>query len=151
MNRRTYFFFILGVLLLATVVSAGTYTVTLNNGTSFVTRYEPVDAEWDDNIVMLNSDRGNWIALSKDDIADVVADVEATGFGYQVDTTTVFVGWSPNEAEGEGEGGEGGESGVIVDGVDTRFPEPEPSFNLEQFIDVPSSGTGVGSQPVQNF
>lgn len=150
MTRRTTCVFFLGLMLIATVVSAGTYTVTLNNGTSFVTRYKPVDADWDENVVMLSTDRGNWIALNKDEIADTVSDVESTGFGYQVDTTTVFVGWSPNEGEGEGEG-EGGESGGGVERVDERFPEPEPSFNLEQFIDVPGAGSGVGSQPVQNY
>ena len=153
MPRRTAFFFTLGFLLLATMVSAGTYTVTLTNGTSFVTRYEPVDAEWDDNIVMLNSDQGNWIALPKDEIADVISDVEATGFGYQVNTTTVFVGWSPNESEGEGEG-EGGErdgsSGVEGEGSNLPEPFPQTSFGLEQFVDVPGSGGGVGSQPVRN-
>lgn len=152
MPRRTAFFFTLGFLLLATLASAGTYTVTLTNGTSFVTRYEPVDAEWDDNVVMLNSDQGNWIALPKDEIADVVSDVEASGFGYQVNTTTVFVGWSPNESEGEGEG-EGGEGEGAGEGEFDNLPDPNPapSFGLEQFVDIPGSGGGVGTQPVRNF
>lgn len=153
MNRRPLFLFTLGILLLATVASAGTYTVTLTNGTSFVTRYKPVDAEWDENLIMLNSDRGNWIALPRDQVADIVSDVESTGFGYQVNTTTIFVGWSPNEGdgEGEGEGGEGG--GGEGDGENSNLPDPNPApaFGLEQFIDVPGSGGGVGAQPVRNY
>ena len=39
--RRSTLCFTLLLLTFATVASAGTYTVTLNNGTSFVTRYEP--------------------------------------------------------------------------------------------------------------
>lgn len=154
MNRRTLLLFSAGLLLLATVVSAGTYTVTLNNGTSFITRYKPVDAEWDDNMVMLSSDRGNWIAIAKDEIADVISDVESTGFGYQVNTTTVFVGWSPNDLEGDGEGeGEGGAGGAAGGEGESNLPDPgpAPSFGLDQFVDIPSAGSGVGTQPVRNY
>ncbi len=154
MNRRTALLFSVGILLLTTVVSAGTYTVTLNNGTSFVTRYKPVDAEWDDNVVMLNSDRGNWVAIAKDEIADIVSDVESTGFGYQVNTTTVFVGWSPNDLQGdeEGEGGGGDGGGASGEGESNLpDPNPAPSYSLDQFVDVPTAGAGVGTQPVQNY
>ena len=116
--------------LTATVASAVTYTVTLTNGTTFETRYRPVRAEWDDTIALISTDRGNQIAIARDEIAGVTSDVEASGFGYQVSTTTLFVGWSPNEGgDEEGEGGEGG-------GEDSRFaPEPpQPSYTLEQFV-----------------
>ena len=154
--HRTYTRLFLGLVLflaLATVAGAGTYTVTMKNGTTFETRYKPVDADWDDRIIMINSDRGNWIALLKDDVADVTSSVEASGFGYQVNTTTVFVGFAPNEdpvQDGEGgEGGEGGSGGSALDGL----PDPyaDPGFTLEQFVDVPSEGGVVSSQPTRNY
>jgi hypothetical protein len=136
-------------LALASVAAAGTYTVTLKNGTTFETRYKPVDADWDPSILMLSSDRGNWIALLKEDVVDITSSVEETGFGYQVNTTTIFVGWAPNEAmpEGDGEGGEGGGTGnPALDALPDPYAATD--FSLEQFVD-PS--IGAGSQPVRNY
>ena len=145
---------VFGCLLLAGALAAeaATYTVTLNNGTSFITRYKPEDADWDDNVLVFTTDRGNWIALPKDDVADVISDVEASGFGYQVDTTTLFVGWSPNDLVGEeGEGGEGAAAGAGGAGqtVNENLPDPnpQPSFALEQFIDTSNLAAG---QPLRN-
>lgn len=143
------------LLSMAAVVGAGTYTVTLKNGTTFETRYKPVNAEWDDGIMMIGTDQGNWIALAKDDVTEVTSSVEESGFGYQLDTTTIFMGWSPNEdpaADGSDGGGEGGASGE-GNSVNDALPDPyaQPEFTLEQFIDVPTAGTGVGSQPARNF
>ena len=149
LKKSTPVLTLLLALALASVATAGTYTVTLKNGTTFETRYKPVDAEWDDNVLMLSSDRGNWIALLKEDVVDVTSSVEETGFGYQVNTTTIFVGWAPNEALPEDQQGEGGEGGAGNSALDA-LPDPyaTPDFSLEQFVD-PS--LGAGSQPVRNF
>ncbi len=159
MNRRTACqtalrFAGLALLMVAATatVHADYYTVTLTNGTSFQTRYRPEPAEWDDNVVMINTDRGNWIGLLADDIADVTSHAEATGFGYQLDTTTLFVGWSPNEDQSAEEGaeGEGGAGGGL--NLEEMFPEPPPSGVLEQFIDIPGvSGGSLGSQAADNI
>ena len=151
MTRNTCKLFIgtLLVLALATVAGAGTYTLTLKNGTTFETRYKPVTAEWDDQIMMISTDQGNWIALARDEVTDITSSVEESGFGYQLDTTTIFMGWSPNEDPNEGgDGGEGGEGGA-----NDALPDPyaQPEFTLEQFIDVPTAGSGIGGQPVRNF
>jgi hypothetical protein len=151
--QRTRSLLVLTALLalaLASAAAAGTYTVTLKNGTTFETRYKPVDADWDDSILMLSSDRGNWIALLKEDVVDVTSSVEETGFGYQVNTTTIFVGWAPNEALPEGQEGEGGEGGGTGNPALDALPDPYAAqdFSLEQFVD-PS--IGASSQPVRNY
>ena len=128
----------------AATAHADYFTVTLTNGTSFQTRYRPVPAEWDENVVMINTDRGNWIGLHVDEIADVTSHAEATGFGYQLDTTTLFVGWSPNDV-GDEEEGEGAEDALDLEAM---FPEPEPSGVLEQFVDIPVEGGLAAGQPV---
>ena len=141
---RTTFRCIVSTLLLAAVATAtyaNTYTVTLTNGTVFETRYKPVPAEWDENVVMINTDRGNWIGLRVDEVADVTSKVESTGFGYQLNTTTLFVGWSPNDIDEPGEDGE-------PINLDEMFPEPAASYSVEQFVDIPIAGSGVGGQPV---
>ena len=144
MLRRTPRLIVLTLLLVATAATAHAeyYTVTLTNGTTFETRYRPVPADWDENVVMISTDRGNWIGLRTDEIADVTSVAESTGFGYQLDATTLFVGWSPNDID---EGGE--EEGEGLD-LEEMFPEPEPSVVLEQFVDIPTAGTGIGNQAV---
>jgi hypothetical protein len=136
MTRTTLILTLLGLTFAAAVASAGTFTVTLTNGSTFETRYRPTEAEWDDSVVLFTTDRGNWIALSKEEIADVTSSVEETGFGYQVDTTTLFVGWSPNEELPE-EGEEGAE------GQQQFFEPPPQSFTLDQFVN-PGQTAGFG-------
>ncbi len=153
MNRRSARITALRIIVLAlvAVATAATahaeyFTVTLTNGTSFQTRYRPVPAEWDENVVMINTDRGNWIGLYADEVADVTSHAESTGFGYQLDTTTLFVGWAPNIEPEEGEEGE--EGGL---NLEEMFPEDDASGVLEQFVDIPGSGGGsVGSQASGN-
>lgn len=139
---------VLTLLAIATAVSAHAefFTVTLANGTSFQTRYRPVPAEWDDNVVMINTDRGNWIGLQADEVADVTSHAETTGFGYQLDQTTLFVGWSPNDIGDEAEGEDGGGNDGLK--LEEMFPEPAASGVLEQFVDIPGAEGGtLGSQP----
>jgi len=139
MKRPTTFFLLLAWLGGATAVMASTFTVTLTNGSTFETRYRPTTADWDENLVLVTTDRGNKIGLLKEEIADVTSSVEESGFGYQLDTSTLFVGWSPLDdleagEEGEGEGGE----------QQFGFPEETPSFTVEQFVNPPTSpGIGV--------
>lgn len=144
MLRRTPRLIVLTLLLVAAAATAHAefYTVTLTNGTTFQTRYRPTPAEWDENVVMISTDRGNWIGLQTDEIADVSSHAESTGFGYQLDSTTLFVGWVPNDVD------EGGEDGEGLD-LEAMFPEAEPSNVLEQFVDVPGAeGGSLGNQTV---
>ena len=143
MHRNIPRLFVLTLLLVTAVAAqAESYTVTLTNGTVFETRYEPVPAEWDENVMLLNTDRGNWIGLNKEEIADIASVVETSGFGYQLNTTTLFVGWSPNDVDAVDENGE-------PINLEELYPEPEAGFSLEQFVDIPQAGSaGVGAQPV---
>lgn len=127
--------------MIAMTAHADVYTITLTNGTSFETRYEPVPAEWDENVIMISTDRGNWIGLLSEEVADVTSKAEATGFGYQVNSTTLFMGWSPNDTDEEGEEGEGLN-------LEEMFPEEAPAFSVQQFVNVPTTGAGVGGQPI---
>ena len=151
MNRRIWVLAVLIGLAGAASVMAGTFTVTLTNGTTFESRYRPAEADWDENVVLLATDRGNRIALLKEEIADVTSSVEESGFGYQVDTTTLFIGWSPKLGDEEGEDGEGGEGGDTQS--QQNFDAPQPSFSLQQFVNPGQTGpselpayTGYGPQ-----
>lgn len=145
MHRRTLRLIILTLLTIAvaSVAHAEYFTVTLTNGATLQTRYRPVPAEWDENVVMISTDRGNWIGLYQDEISDVTSHAETTGFGYQLNTTTLFVGWSPNDVGDEPEEGEKG-----LD-LEEMFPEADEGFTLEQFVDIPGAeGGAIGNMSI---
>ena len=142
MHRNIPRLLVLALLLVgASAAHAESYTVTLTNGTVFETRYKPLPAEWDENVLLLSTDRGNWIGLNKEEVADVASVVETSGFGYQLNTTTLFVGWSPNDIDALDENGE-------PINLEEIYPEAEANFTLDQFVNIPTTGAGVGAQPV---
>jgi hypothetical protein len=93
-----------GVLALAVAApsSAAVYTIHLKNGTTFETRYEPTEAPWDAGRIVFTNEWGNLMTLSRADIDRVETDVEASGFGHQLDSTTIALGWAPNDAPAPG-------------------------------------------------
>ncbi|MEM9556978.1 MAG: hypothetical protein AAGC60_22160 [Acidobacteriota bacterium] len=138
--------------LLAMPAFGGIFTVTLDNGTTFETRYRPVEAEWDDDVALLMTDQGNWIALRKDEIVDVISETEESGFGYQVNTTTIFLGFTPNDlVDDEAEAGDeaGGEPrapqaprGAGAGGATGfGYGAAASSYSLDQFVDPIGGGT----------
>jgi len=82
----------------ATPAVAEVYTVTLKNGNVLETQYQPQEAAFDKNLVLLMSDVGNWIGVRSDEIESVVADAESSGFGKVISKNTVLLGWSANDA-----------------------------------------------------
>ena len=44
-------------------VSAAVYTVTMKTGSTFDTRYQPEEASWDENMIVLMTEFGNRIAF----------------------------------------------------------------------------------------
>lgn len=143
-------------MLVAGTAAAQVYTVVLEGGSSFDTRYEPVDAEWDDSVSMILTDQGNWIAIAKDDILDVISEVEASGFGYRLDTSTIVVGWTYNNGiseevdengnpieSGQGPAGVGPRAigALPVEGEVVGVPQREP-YTIDQFVDTGDAGQG---------
>ena len=140
----------LGLALTMAAGSAGAtlFTVTMSNGTSFETRYRPVQSEWDEGKVMIMTDTANWIAINKSEIVGVESQVEASGFGFQLNTTTLFLGWTPNDVADE----EVGPDGEVVP---RSGNEEQPAYqygdessgqdySFEQFLDIPTEGEALG-------
>ena len=134
------------LVLLAASAQAVFYTVTLKNGTTFETRYRPVQAEWDANVSMFMTDRGNWIAVDNRDIADVTSVLEETGFGYQLDTTTKFIGWTPNDLKND----QTDERGNPIGGerydveADQTGEDVGGDYSIDQFLSI-STSPGYGN------
>jgi hypothetical protein len=98
--RRAVLCFALFALLsavFATGAPAAIYTITLTNGTTFDSRYQPEYASWDPQKVMILSEFGNQLAFPVSEIQTVTVDTETKGFGHQINTTTVAFGWAPND------------------------------------------------------
>jgi hypothetical protein len=82
---------------LAAPLAAAEFTVHLTNGTTFESRYQPRDAEWDAQKVTLLDGMGNIISVLKSDIERIESDVDAKGYGHMLDDTTMAFGWAPND------------------------------------------------------
>jgi hypothetical protein len=89
-------------LLVAAPATAAVYAIQMNNGTTFETRFKPLDAEYDAGKVVFVDEVGNLIALPKSEIASIDSDVESSGFGHVIDNTTIALGWAPNDAPEQG-------------------------------------------------
>ena len=98
--RKTHLTLVLSLLALAVAVPAAAevFTITMNNEAEFKTRYQPQQDPRDEGKVMILTEFGNWIALQKSMIAEVVSETEARGLGTVLDTNTIVIGWAPNDA-----------------------------------------------------
>jgi hypothetical protein len=85
------------LLLIAGSAGAITWQVRMHSGRVFETRYMPLDASFDDSMIMFLSDQGNYIALPKADVIEVVTLTESLGFGRVLDDVTIMIGLLPND------------------------------------------------------
>src|SRR5690349_2851985 len=97
--RRSLTFVWIALLALSAALpaSAEVFTVTLKNGNTLETKYQPQQAEFDSDMVLLMTEVGNWIGVRRDEIESVVSDAESTGFGKVIGKNTVDLGWSAND------------------------------------------------------
>jgi hypothetical protein len=145
---------VVALLTLAVATSAGAavYTVTLTNGSTFDTRYQPQRASWDaDKIVLLN-EFGNQISFHTADIQSVTVDTETRGFGHQLDDTTMALGWAPNDLL-DPDSEEGRAALAAQDAAATREMMMPQVYNQQQFVEpgalsgLPVWMTGVNAVP----
>jgi hypothetical protein len=145
---------VVALLTLAVATSAGAavYTVTLTNGSTFDTRYQPQRASWDaDKIVLLN-EFGNQISFHTADIQSVTVDTETRGFGHQLDDTTMALGWAPNDLL-DPDSEEGRAALAAQDEAAAREMMMPQVYNQQQFVEpgalsgLPVWMTGVNAVP----
>jgi hypothetical protein len=98
--RRSLTHVSLALLALAGAVPAGAevFFVTLNNGTTFESAYQPQAASWDTGMVLLLTETGNWIGLPQADIKEVRSETQIAGYGRAIDDNTFELGFAPNDA-----------------------------------------------------
>ena len=78
--------------------AAEVYTVTLKNGNVLETKYQPEEASFDSNMVLLLTEVGNWVGIQRDEIESVVAAAELSHFGTVIGKNTILLGWAANDA-----------------------------------------------------
>jgi len=133
--------------LAAVPAAAEIYHVNLLNGTTIDSRHAPQDAPWDSSKLILLTDVGNWITLAKADVAGVDTDTQNKGFGFVINTTTIALGWAPNDALTPEQQAE-----ADADAARAEALAPAP-YSLEQFVEpdqtqgIPSSWLGYGTVP----
>lgn len=90
----------LSLLALAGAVPAGAeiFFVTLSNGTTFESAYQPQAASWDPSMVLLMTETGNWIGLPQADIQEVRSESQISGYGRAIDSKTFELGIAPNDS-----------------------------------------------------
>ena len=131
------------VLALASALPAAAevFTVTMSNDTEFVTRYQPRQDPRDESQVMLLTQFGNWIALSKDEIVDIASETQARGFGTMLDTRTVLIGWAPNDRPVEG--AEAADPTTqLLNFLRDQSSQSEQDFSVNQFVTTENAGMG---------
>lgn len=125
------------------VATAGTYTITLDNGLSFTTRYQPKVSQPDESKVMLLTDQGNWIALPKELVSEVTSSIESRGFGRVIDTTTIALGFAPNEVDPQEAAGSAADpTSALLQYLTQRDSGQQRDYSVEQFVDTEGAGAG---------
>jgi len=129
------------VALVAVPMSAETFNITLKNGSTFISRYQPEDASWDPNKMVFLDEWSNLVSLHKDEVESITTDTESRGFGKVINSTTIALGWAPNDAidPSSDEGKAALEAQRREDLIDSLAP---PVYNQEQFVE-PSQASGI--------
>ena len=130
--RRPVFTIAALMFLIVVPAMSAVYTIHLKNGNSFESRYKPRVAGWDENKIMVTTDVGNKITLHRDDVVDIVTDFETQGYGTVLDTTTIVLGFAPNDAPVPGD--ETVDPGVeMLRALQQRGARP--NYSVEQFVE----------------
>jgi hypothetical protein len=150
---------LLALLLLALPASAEVYYVTLQNGSVLETKYQPQEASWDDSVVLLMTEVGNWIGVAKNEIASVRSDAENRGFGKVIGTNTVLLGWAANDAaDPNAAAAAGGRQGdpalqAMSEAIQGLYDQrsAQQNYTVQQFVQpnqmqgIPTGLVGVGT------
>jgi hypothetical protein len=145
----------LSLLALACAVPAGAevFFVTLSNGTTFETAYQPQAASWDSSMVLLLTETGNWIGLPQADIKEVRSESQIAGYGRMIDNKTFELGFAPNDAsDPDAKPATPAEARaqmleqmVLQQQQDFDQRRAEESYTIQQFVD-PSQLQGIPSR-----
>lgn len=133
----------LSVVLTAPAALGDIYHVILQNGESYESRYPPEEAAWDAGTILVHTETGNWVGVSRDGIVRVESETEVRGYGQRIDATTVYMGRTANAAPAPGtEGDETDPQHQLLQAIYDRQLQQE-SYTIEQFVEPGEIGGGI--------
>jgi hypothetical protein len=147
---------LLALALSATPAMAEVYTVTLTNGSVLETAYQPQEAAFDRNVVLLMTEVGNWIGVRKEEIESVRSDAELGGYGKVIEKNTILLGWSANDAadpdakpEGQGNNRTDPALSATAQALNNIYEQrkAEESYSIKQFVQ-PNQTQGIPARMV---
>ena len=119
---------------------ASIFTVHLTNGASFETRYQPKVVPGDGSKVLVVTDVGNRIYVHRDDIREVTHSSDVQGFGTMINTTTISLGWAPNDNPLPGDPDPRADMlNYLRDQQRAR-----PDYSVDQFVSAEDAGMSGG-------
>ncbi len=158
--RRSLVLIVLALLALpalGTPANAEVYTVTLTNGSVLETAYQPQEAAFDRNVVLLMTDVGNWIGVRKDEIESVRSDAELAGYGKVIEKNTILLGWAANDAEdpdaqakeGQGQGKSDPALSATAQALQNIYDQrqAEQNYSIKQFVQ-PNQTQGIPARMI---
>ncbi|MCB1035349.1 MAG: hypothetical protein KDD47_16110 [Acidobacteria bacterium] len=127
---------------------AAVFTVYLKNDTAFETLRQPKQAPWDDELVLVLTEAGNWIGLPKADIDRISASIEERGIGTVIDKKTIAIGVlandEPTDEELAAEDAQKSPLDRFLDRLEELAEDTpsQPSYNQQQFVE-PDQASGI--------
>ncbi len=138
--KRTVILLALVALLLPGALLAEIFTVTLDNGNTFETRYRPKLSYPDEDKVMFQTATGNWISLPRESVVDVAVDFETKGYGLVIDTTTISLGFAPNETRPQNPAASDPQAALLQ--FLAGQAANQQSYSVDQFVNTDDAGQG---------
>lgn len=152
--RRSLVLLALASLAVPALASAEVYTVTLTNGSVLETAYQPQEAAFDRNIVLLMTEVGNWIGVRKEEIDSVRSDAELGGYGKVIEKNTILLGWAANDAadpnaKPEGQGRTDPALSATAQALQNIYEQrqEEQNYSIKQFVQ-PNETQGIPARMI---
>lgn len=141
MKHSARFTLVLALLLTVPCVAAAeTFTITLDNGNTITSRYQPKMSFPDEDKVLLLTGTGNWISIPADRVANLTSNTESRGFGKVINTTTISLGLAPNE--GAPEEVPVDSTTALLNYLTAERSAGQRDYSVQQFVDTESAGIG---------
>lgn len=148
---------LVALVVLALPAAAEVYTVTLKNGNVLETKYQPEEASFDRNIVLLLTEVGNWIGIQRAEIESVVAAAELSHFGKVIGKNTILLGWAANDAAdpnappAEGQAPRDPALAATAQTLQNLYQQQqaEQSYTIKQFVQ-PAETQGIPARMIGN-
>lgn len=134
--------------LIAAPALAETYHVSLKNGQSYESRRPPEEASWDADMILFLTETGNLIGVERTQITSIEIETELRGYGERINSTTIFMGRTPNSAPAEEEDLSPAERQNQLLEALLNQSQQQPNYTMEQFVEPGDLGRSSGGIPV---